>query len=120
MKVGLIRALLTCLTIILLLSFTGCSTWYSDKILDNREHGLPCEALPTPDEVKQVLAEHLDLVQEIEAVNPGHVTVEVDELTCPNRADIVISYPSHQDREKIEAILQSDTFFGAPYRLCNR
>lgn len=119
MKVISLRSPIACLAITLLSSVTGCSACYSDKILDNREHGLPCEALPTPDEVKQVLTEHPDLVQEIEAVHPGYVTVEIDELTCPDRADIVIYYPSHQDREKIEAILQSNTFFGVPYRLRN-
>lgn len=101
------------------LSLASCSAWYSDQILDNREHGLPCEALPTPAEVKQVLEEQQALVKEIEAVQPGHVFVEVDEVTCPDRADIVISYPSHQEREKLEAILPSDTFFGVPYRLRN-
>ena len=120
MKVIFNPLLSASLVTVMMLSLPSCSAWYSDQILDNREHGLSCEALPAPEEVKQVLAEQQELVQEIEAVHPGHVFVEVDEHTCPDRANIVIAYPSHQDREKIEALLQSDTFFGVPFRLRNQ
>jgi hypothetical protein len=92
---------------------------YNDLVLDNRDHYLPCDRLPTSAEVHRVLEEHQDAVEAIEEVHPGFVWVEVDDSTCPGRADIVIYYPSHQDRLAIEKIIGGNTFFGVPYRLRN-
>lgn len=94
--------------------------WYDDTVLDNWNHYLPCDQWPTPDEVHDVIAQHQDVVRRIEAVHPGHAGVEVDEFTCPGRADIVIWYASHADRLQIEAIIGADRFFGMPYRLVNQ
>jgi hypothetical protein len=47
------------------------------------------------------------------------VFVEIDDWSCSDRADIVISYATHQDRLAIEEIMGGDTFFGVPYRLRN-
>ncbi|NIN66869.1 MAG: hypothetical protein GTO63_19685 [Anaerolineae bacterium] len=92
---------------------------YNDIVLDNYDHFLPCEKLPTSAEVKRILDEHEDALQAIRDVNPGHIFVEVDEWTCPGRADIIISYATHQDRLAIEKIIGGKTFFGVPYRLRN-
>jgi hypothetical protein len=92
---------------------------YNDLVLDNRDHFLPCDRLPASAEVSRVLEEHQDTVEAIEEVHPGFVWVEVDDSTCPGRADIVIYYPSHQDRLAIEKIIGGNTFFGVPYRLRN-
>ena len=92
---------------------------YNDLVLDNRDHFLPCDRLPTSAEVSRVLEEHQDTVEAIKEVNPGFVFVEVDDWTCAGRADIVISYATHRDRLAIEKIIGGDTFFGVPYRLRN-
>jgi hypothetical protein len=91
---------------------------YNDLVLDNRDHYLPCEKLPTPAEVYRVVEEHQDTVEAIKEVHPGFVFVEMDDWSCSGRADIVISYASHQDRLAIQELI-GDTFFGVPYRLRN-
>ena len=92
---------------------------YKDIVLDNYDHFLPCEKLPTAAEVHRVLSEHQETVEAVKEVNPGFVFVEIDDWSCSGRADIVISYASHQDRLAIEKIIGGDTFFGVPYRLRN-
>lgn len=92
---------------------------YNDLILDNRDHFLACDQLPSVADVNRILAEHQDTVEAIKEVNPGFVFLEVDDWSCPGRADIVISYASHQDRLAIERIIGGDTLFGVPYRLRN-
>jgi hypothetical protein len=92
---------------------------YNDLVLDNRDHFLPCDKLPTSAEVNMVLLAHQDTVEAIREVHPGFVFVEVDDSTCAGRADMVISYASHQDRLAIQELIGGDTFFGVPYRLRN-
>ena len=93
--------------------------WIDDVIYDNQNHYLACEQLPSISEVEKVLEEHHDMVDQIEAVNPGFVGVEVH--PCGNgNADITFWYDSHQDRIMIEQIIGNDTFFGVPYNLHNR
>ncbi|PWH13568.1 MAG: hypothetical protein DDG60_10040 [Anaerolineae bacterium] len=94
--------------------------WYDDVILDNKNHYIPCEALPTESVVKETLDSHQEVIRKIEQVNPGNVGVFIDTFTCPGRADLVIWYASHKDRQAIEQILQDETFFGVPYRLRNQ
>jgi hypothetical protein len=48
------------------------------------------------------------------------VGLDVDELTCPGRADVVFWYATHRDRLRIESLIGGDRFFGIPYRLQNR
>jgi hypothetical protein len=91
-----------------------------DVIYDNRNHYLSCEQLPTVSEVMQVVEEHQDVIQEIEAVKPGFVGSEIDKFSCSGKADIVFWYGGHQDRTVIESIINDETFFGVPYRLHNR
>lgn len=93
--------------------------WYDDVILDNKNHYLPCEALPTESVVRETLEVHQDVIQKIKQVNPDHITIEINTRTCPGKADLLILYPSNKNRQAIEQILQGDTFFGIPYRLIN-
>ncbi len=93
---------------------------YDNFILDNKDHYLSCDQLPTEMEVTRILAAHQDVVQRIEGVNPGFVGVEMDAQTCPGKADILIWFGTHQDRESIEKIIGGESFFGIPYRLQNR
>lgn len=93
---------------------------YDYYVLDNRNHYLSCNELPTESEVKSMLEQHQDVIQEIEQVAPENVGVEVDSSTCAGKADLLIWYGSHQQRIAIEKIIAGDTFFGIPYRLQNR
>ena len=93
---------------------------YDNYILDNVNHYLPCEKLPTEAEVTRIVKEHKEVIQKIIELNPGFVGVEVDTTICPGKADLIIWYGSHQDRVAIEGIIGGDTFFGLPYRLQNR
>jgi hypothetical protein len=93
---------------------------YDNLALDNRNHYLSCEQLLSEIEVLSILQQHQDVVQAIEAVNPGSIGIDVDTSTCPGRADLLIWYASHQNRLEIERLIDGDTFFGVPYRLQNR
>ena len=93
--------------------------WIDDVIYDNQNHYLACEQLPSGAEVEKVLEEHHDVIQQIEAVNPGFVGIEVNTCDTGN-ADVTFWYGSHQDRIVIEQMIGGDTFFGVPYNLQNR
>ncbi|MEK7157620.1 MAG: hypothetical protein AAB688_00915 [Patescibacteria group bacterium] len=94
---------------------------YNNIVLDNKEHYLSCDELPTADKVKQVMNEHQNTLREIEQINPGHVFVTAgDYENCVDKSDIVISYPSHQNKLEIEKIINGKTFFGVPYKLRNQ
>ena len=93
---------------------------YDEVILDNRNHYLSCDQLPSEAEVRQVMETYQDVIKKIEQINPGFVGVEVDTSTCPGRADILFWYGTHQDRLLIENILADDAFYDIPYRLQNR
>ena len=90
-----------------------------DVLYDNRFHYISCEKLPSIAKVEKVIAEHQDVVRQIEAVNPGFVGIEVN--TCgTGNADITFWYGSHKERLVIQDIIGTDTFFGVPYNLQNR
>jgi hypothetical protein len=93
---------------------------YDNIVLDNRNHYLSCDQLPSEAEVRQVMDEHQDVVKRIEQINPGFAGVEIDTSTCPGKADILFWYGTHQDRLLIESIIAADTFYGIPYRLVNQ
>lgn len=90
-----------------------------DLIYDNRNHYLSCDKLPSESTVKKIVGEQQAIIWQIEQVNPGQVGVEID-TSCPGKADLVIWYASHQNRLAIEKIINSETFYGVPYRLQNR
>ena len=87
--------------------------------MDDWNHYLPCDQWPTAAQAQQVIQQHQDVVARIKPENPGFAGVDVDEMTCPGKADIIIWYASHQNRLAIEAIIGADRFFGIPYRLQN-
>ena len=94
--------------------------WVDNVLYDNWYHYLPCEQLPPASEVEKIIQVHQDVIQNIEAVNPGLVGVEVNPCGAGQNADITFWYASHKDRLAIEQIIGSDTFFGVPYNLNNR
>jgi pantothenate synthetase len=94
--------------------------FYDELVLDNRNHYLSCQQLPTKYEVERILEKHNETIKQVEQVAPGFVNVEIDDSTCSGKADLLISYGTHQQRIAIESIIQNDTFFGIPYRLQNR
>ena len=93
---------------------------YDEVILDNRNHYLSCEQLPSESEVRQVIEAHQDVIERIEQIKPGFVGVEVDTSTCLGKADILFWYGPHPDRLLIESFIADGTFYGIPYRLQNR
>jgi len=93
---------------------------YDEIALDNRNHYLSCEQLPSEAEVRRVMEAHQAEIQRIEQVNPDFVGVEMDTSTCPGKVDILFWYGTHQDRLLIEDIIAGDTFHGVPYRMQNR
>ncbi len=93
---------------------------YDNFLLDNRNHYLSCQDLPPKREVERIVGQHQNVIEQIERVAPGSVGVEIDDTTCPARADLLIWYGTHQQRVAIEKIIGADTFFGVPYRLQNR
>jgi hypothetical protein len=93
---------------------------YDNFALDNRNHYLSCQDLPFKSEVERIVGQHQDTIEQIEQVAPGSVGVEIDDISCPARADLLIWYGTHQERVAIEKIIGADTFFGVPYRLQNR
>jgi len=114
-------SLLTAVALLLFLEFQAkiIRQTLEDVLYDNRFHRISCEKLPSIAEVEKVIAEHQDVIRQIEAVNPGFVGIEVN--TCgTGNADITFWYGSHKDRMSIENIIGSDTFFGVPYNLQNR
>jgi len=93
---------------------------YDNFVLDNRNHYLSCQELPTKLEVEKALEQHKDVVRNIEQIAPGFVGVEIGSLSCEGKADLLIWYGTHRQRLTIEKIVDGDTFFGIPYRLQNR
>ena len=91
-----------------------------ESIYGAKPHHVPCDEVPTPEEVRRVLEEHAHVVRQIEAVNPGFTTVEVNTFSCVDRANIRILYATAGDRELIKALLgDAESFFGVPYRMYN-
>src|SRR5215216_3745422 len=93
---------------------------YDHFILDNQNHYLACQDLPSRIEVERIVEQHYAVIQQIEQVAPGFVGVEIDSLTCEGKADLLIWYGTHAQRVAIEEIIDDDRFFGVPYRLQNR
>jgi hypothetical protein len=85
-----------------------------DKFYDNVPTGVPCSELPTRAVVRKAIDAKPALVKKIEAVGgqPGSIAILVDDVRCrpQDQAEIVIFYPGHSERVKIEAILKEETF----------
>ena len=102
---------------------TSCGMYAESMITAQWRQG--CEGFPSVEEVKQVLAEHNELVQKIEDVSPGHVFVHL--TPCPEGAFITIEYGGISEKMEIERVLDAAgareegrgsvlwEFFGVPY-----
>lgn len=115
--------LVACGSILLVEAQTKLIRRSIDNVLyDNYKHYLPCSQLPPVSEVEKIVQEHWDIIQQIKAINPGLVGIEINTYTCggEQKADITFWYASHDDRVAIEQIIDNDTFFGVPYNLNNR
>ena len=121
LKYILLGLLLVCVMIIAVeVQFKAIQRVYDNLVLDNRNHYLTCKDLPTKSEVETVVQQHSDVIQQIQQVAPESVNVEIDTSLCEGKADVLISYGTHEQRNAIEKIINGDTFFGIPYRLQNR
>jgi hypothetical protein len=93
-----------------------------DKFYDNVPSGVACGELPTRAVVEKAIADKPGLVRQIEAVGPAPdtVVVRMDDTRCSpkDQAEILILYPGHSERVKIEAILKEESF-GVPVALRN-
>ena len=90
------------------------------RLYDSKNHYLPCRKLPTEAEVRAVVKAQQQLIQQIEQVNPDGQNVRIEQKPeCPEKADILIDYPGHQNRLEIEKLINGNTFHGVPYRLRN-
>lgn len=106
---------------------TSCVMFAESMITMQWQQG--CEGFPSVEEVKQVLAEHSDLVKQIEDVSPGHVSVHL--TPCPGGAFITILYGGISEKMEIERVLDAAgareegranvpwEFFGVPYGWVN-
>ena len=109
----------------LALAIFEANTYYMrNRVLESvygaSPHRVPCDKLPTPDEVRRVLSEHSQVVSEIKSINPGFTVVEINTMKCPGKADILILYASASDREAIKAILGDGKYlYGVPYDMKN-
>jgi hypothetical protein len=93
--------------------------WINDVVYDNRVPSLRCGELPPLAEVEQTAAAHQDVIEQIEAIQPGHIRVYVSGVSsCPEKGILVIEYASHANREQIEALI-GETFFGVPWKGLN-
>ena len=120
-----LRALVICFFCLPVL--TSCGMYAESMITEQWRQG--CEGFPSVEEVEQVLAEHDQLVQQIEDVSPGHVFVHL--TPCPGGAFITIEYGGISEKEKIERVLDAEgakeegrenvlwEFFGVPYGWMN-
>jgi hypothetical protein len=112
--------LLCALAIFVEMQFKIVQRGYDNFVLDNRNHYLPCQDLPTKIEVERIVAQHKDVIQQIQQIAPGFTGIEIDSSNCEGKADLLIWYGTHEQRVAIEKIINGDTFFGIPYRLQNR
>lgn len=120
-----LHCLIGVLLIVLVLTIIEVNTYYVrdlfiESTYGSKPHRVPCDQWPTPDEVRQVLNEHSQVVRRIESINPGFTAVNINTLSCPGRADIRILYATASDRQAIELILgEGKYFFGIPYQMRN-
>ena len=80
---------------------------------------VPCEQLPTIDAVEKMLIEHNDTRTQLEKLSlTNSISIDPSTKRCPGKAELVISYGTHDQREKIKKVI-GDTFFGVPYWMTN-
>jgi len=76
-------------------------------VLNNVDHFLSCDDLPTADEVSEAFDTHSQFIAQIEAINPQHIFVSMgsspfhyvtEEFNCPNKSDMMINYTTVADK----------------------
>jgi len=82
---------------------TSCAMFAESMITEQWRQG--CEGFPSVEEVEKVLAEHDELIQQIEDVSPGHVFVHL--TFCPGGAFLTIEYGGISEKLEIERVLDS-------------
>ena len=92
--------------------------WIAGTIYDNRAIFLSCDELPDLSDVKSIMEQHNQVIQEIKNIDPENIEITIDN-SCPGKGSLVIYYPSHNDRTQIEELL-GVSFFGIPYKGINR
>lgn len=114
----LVLVLFICIGVLVLQNRSTALRWQLASLLyDNNLHLLPCEDLPSIDEVRQVMSAYQGELEQIQAVH-SEIYISVDE-SCPGKGSLRIEFPGHAQREQIEAIVNGKTFFGIPYSLIN-
>jgi hypothetical protein len=109
--------------VILIIVIVGLFAYETSPInllMGNKTHSLECSALPAVEHVQEVLNSHGELVNKILQVNPGLVLVDADNSKCTTRADVLITVGSYNDAKAVKTLINSDTFFGVPYRILNQ
>lgn len=92
-------------------------------LMFNKRFGLAgrvaCSNMATITQIETALQTHKDVVEKIKQVrSDGTIEVTYEkpyEQICPDKGRILIMYPAKQDKESIERIINSDTFFGVQY-----
>jgi hypothetical protein len=78
-----------------------------------RSSRVTCAQHPSLAEAEAIVARE-ELVDQIEAVNPGFVFVNVlPHHDCPGRATLTIAYATQRDRQAIEALLRESASHSA-------
>jgi hypothetical protein len=91
-----------------------------DKLYDSVPSFSSCERLPSASMVRKELEKHAELVAAIRQVAPDEVVIEPDTQRCgDDRAEILISYGSHDQRIRIQALLAKEGFGDVPVSLRN-
>ena len=137
--------LLLLVMLILEMQFHLIGKTVDNLVYDNKNHYIACKNLPKITVIEATIQAHEDVAKKIikevgrkyhkSEVIPqwqegGILTDGTDihvsfsyslpsECEGTGRGDILITYPTHKDRVQIEQIINSDTFFGIPYRLRN-
>ena len=116
----IVATLLVILAALALIYWNTIEITFADVFYDNKVHNYSCSDLPNREVVEKALDDHKDIVTQIEDISPRFIDVEVGIIDkCPDKADIVIYFPGHKQREMIEELIETDLLFGIPYRMIN-
>ena len=86
-----------------------------DRIFDGKANYLSCKELPVKEDVEKVLTEHGLEISAIKSLDPS-IEFNIGKR-CNGKGEVKISYRSRETRKTIQAIINSERFFGMPYRL---
>lgn len=105
---------------VILLRLQPVQRLIQDKLYDNVPSFAACDRLPSVSGAQRALDGHADLVAVIRRVAPDEVTIEPSTQRCgDDRAEILITYGSHDQRIRIQALLAKGWFGDVPVSLRN-